>query len=69
MQLDRSLRYTPAMADTQIIVRDNGPLIVRGEFTVSDAEGNEIETGENAAFCTCGKTGNGPFCDGSHASG
>lgn len=66
MQPYRSVRYTCGMADTQITVRDGGPLLVRGDFTVADSDGNPIETGENAAFCRCGKTGNGPFCDGSH---
>jgi len=31
------------MAETTITVRDNGPYIVRGEFTVVDAEGKAFE--------------------------
>ena len=26
----------------------------------------EIEAGKNYFYCTCGKSGNQPFCDGSH---
>ena len=28
--------------------------------------GVELEEGKNYAFCTCGLSGNQPFCDGSH---
>ena len=27
----------------------------------------ELEEGKNYAWCHCGKSGNQPFCDGSHA--
>lgn len=44
----------------------NGPLLVRGPFELVDEEGKRIATGERAALCRCGGTGNQPFCDGSH---
>ena len=57
------------MSQVTIRVRDNGPLLVEGPFTVVDAAGNAftIPTGKPAiALCRCGQSKNKPFCDGSH---
>jgi CDGSH-type Zn-finger protein len=57
------------MSQVTIRVRDNGPLLVEGPFTVIDAAGNAftIPTGKPAiALCRCGQSKNKPFCDGSH---
>jgi CDGSH-type Zn-finger protein len=45
----------------------DGPLIVRGPFTLRDQDGNEIVS-ERAtiALCRCGKSRIRPFCDGTH---
>lgn len=55
------------MNDTTIKVRENGPYLVRGPVTLTDANGAifTIE-GENIALCRCGASENKPFCDGSH---
>ena len=37
------------------VVYDNKPVSV------------QLEAGEEYYFCTCGRSGNQPFCDGSHA--
>ena len=45
----------------------DGPLIVRGDFKLVDAEGDEIDPGrKTVALCRCGKSGIKPFCDGTH---
>ncbi|MGY1741067.1 MULTISPECIES: CDGSH iron-sulfur domain-containing protein [unclassified Blastococcus] len=45
----------------------DGPLIVRGDFRLVDADGEEIDPGrETVALCRCGKSGIKPFCDGTH---
>jgi len=45
----------------------DGPLIVRGKFTLLDQHGNPIETGRDTiALCRCGKSRSRPFCDGTH---
>ena len=45
----------------------DGPLIVRGDFRLVDADGNEIDPGRRTvALCRCGKSGIKPFCDGTH---
>ena len=57
------------MSQVTIRVRDNGPFLVEGPFTVVDAAGNAftIPTGKPAiALCRCGHSKNKPFCDGSH---
>ncbi|MHC4958280.1 MAG: CDGSH iron-sulfur domain-containing protein [Planctomycetota bacterium] len=58
------------MSNIEMQVRDNGPLLVKGEnIVLKDAEGNEYAPGDTFAICRCGKTGNGPFCDGAHKGG
>ena len=44
-----------------------GPLWVRGGVPVEDANGNLYEIRNRVTLCRCGKSGNKPFCDGSHA--
>lgn len=56
----------------EIKIIDNGPAIVRGNFTVTGPEGKPIQLTEEqkitgVAFCRCGRSANQPFCDGSHA--
>jgi CDGSH-type Zn-finger protein len=58
------------MADrdgTLITAYRDGPLLIRGPFTLVDQDGNEIEAGrETVALCRCGKSRMRPFCDGTH---
>ena len=45
----------------------DGPLIVRGPFTLRDQDGNDIAVErETVALCRCGKSRIRPFCDGTH---
>jgi len=45
----------------------DGPLLVRGPFTMLDQDGGEIESERDVvALCRCGKSRLRPFCDGSH---
>jgi CDGSH-type Zn-finger protein len=49
--------------------RENGPLVVRGPVRIVDHLGNELTPPpgkDNVALCRCGRSGNKPFCDGSH---
>jgi CDGSH-type Zn-finger protein len=57
------------MSGVTIKVRDHGPYLIEGPFTVVDAAGNAftIPAGKPAiALCRCGQSKNKPFCDGSH---
>lgn len=49
-----------------IKIRDNGPYIVEGEFTLTDAAGNSVPV-KKAALCRCGGSTMKPFCDGTHS--
>jgi len=51
---------------TKVTIAENGPYLIKGEFTVEDAQGNQVETKEMAALCRCGASSNKPFCDGTH---
>ena len=56
------------MADVEIKVKPNGPLVVSGPITIVDAEGTEyaLPAGTSYALCRCGASQNKPFCDKSH---
>ncbi len=55
------------MAVTVKALQD-GPLQVKGECEVQDAQGNVIpgKGGDAIFLCRCGQSGNKPFCDGAH---
>lgn len=45
----------------------DGPLLVRGPFTLTDQDGNDIEVHQGTiALCRCGRSRRKPFCDGMH---
>ena len=45
----------------------DGPVLVRGNFRLVDAEGRDVEhRREPVALCRCGKSRLRPFCDGTH---
>jgi CDGSH-type Zn-finger protein len=45
----------------------DGPYLVRGEFAITDQEGNELPIERRTiALCRCGKSRLRPFCDGTH---
>jgi CDGSH-type Zn-finger protein len=47
-------------------VLDNGPYIIKGDFKMTDAQGNEIRVTNPSYLCRCGHSKNKPFCDGMH---
>jgi CDGSH-type Zn-finger protein len=47
--------------------RKNGPYMINGTATYTDADGNEQTTNKTTvAMCRCGGSKNKPFCDGTH---
>jgi uncharacterized Fe-S cluster protein YjdI len=52
--------------ETQIETIANGPLVVYGNISIKDRNGNLIKRNNVTSFCRCGKSQNKPFCDGSH---
>ena len=58
----------PARGGAVVSVYEDGPLIVRGQFTICDQGGQPIPAGRRTvALCRCGRSAIKPFCDGSHA--
>jgi CDGSH-type Zn-finger protein len=47
-------------------VMPNGPLHVKGNFTLLNSNGETVEINDEAFLCRCGASKNKPFCDGSH---
>lgn len=52
--------------ETKIEIMPNGPLLVYGNITVKDRNGDETRKSKVTAFCRCGQSQNKPYCDGSH---
>ena len=45
----------------------NGPLLLRGDFQLLDADGDPIDAHRRTvALCRCGMSAIKPFCDGTH---
>jgi CDGSH-type Zn-finger protein len=64
MHLD-STRRTPMPVTVKPL--PNGPLQVKGEVEVLDAQGNPLPLKSGDIFlCRCGQSANKPFCDGTH---
>lgn len=53
-------------SETLIEIAKNGPLLVHGNITMKDSEGNETKRETRTALCRCGASANKPFCDGQH---
>ncbi len=57
---------TKVMENVTIKVLENGPLLVKGDVSLSMTDKAEQQA-INPALCRCGASENKPFCDGSHA--
>ena len=50
-----------------VIPYEDGPLLLRGNFTLRTPDGDVIDPGRaTVALCRCGKSALKPFCDGTH---
>ncbi len=56
------------MGKTKLTVNSNGSLKIEGDFEIVDSQGNNygLNGREIVSLCRCGRSGNKPFCDGSH---
>jgi CDGSH-type Zn-finger protein len=62
--------FEPSLGLIEDTVRKvHGPIWVRGGVPVVSAEGETYEVRNRMALCRCGRSGNKPFCDGSHLVG
>ena len=48
------------------VVKQNGPLVLRGDIEVRDESGALLLRDTRVALCRCGHSANRPFCDNSH---
>jgi CDGSH-type Zn-finger protein len=58
---------TPHFDHPDVIVCPGGPLLLRGDHVIEDADGN-LHTTERpvSAVCRCGKSSDLPWCDATH---
>lgn len=47
-------------------VNPTGPLIVKGDFTITHPDGRVEQRAGRTTLCRCGASQNKPFCDASH---
>ncbi len=58
---------SPTRNGARITPYRDGPLIVRGDVVIIDADGNEAPTPRRTvALCRCGVSAIKPWCDGTH---
>jgi uncharacterized Fe-S cluster protein YjdI/CDGSH-type Zn-finger protein len=55
----------PVLDETWVMPVPDGPLYLRGDIELVDADG-EIRRDTRMALCRCGQSRNKPFCDNSH---
>lgn len=60
---------TGERAGARITMYPDGPLVVRGDFEVTDVDGSTVSSGPLIALCRCGRSARKPLCDGSHRIG
>ena len=51
---------------TEVELMKNGPLLVKGDVAIKDADGAVVIKEKMTAFCRCGASANKPYCDGKH---
>lgn len=56
----------PVPAHNTIRLVKNGPLYVRGDFSIVNSAGALVLQETRAALCRCGASANKPFCDNTH---
>jgi len=47
-------------------VLEDGPIKITGNFMLSDSKRDIMDSPEEVYLCRCGRSGNKPYCDGSH---
>ena len=65
----KSARATIPVMPTKVIVLNNGPIRIEGDFEILDPAGAAFGLAGRTviSLCRCGQSANKPFCDGSHA--
>lgn len=50
----------------EVTLRPHGPLVIKGDFEVTDEDGRALERRPQMSFCRCRLSQKLPYCDGSH---
>lgn len=59
--------FSPSISVTEDVPANvSGPLWVKGRIPIESSDGSVYENRNRQTICRCGKSGNKPFCDGSH---
>ena len=56
----------PTPSRNTVDVVENGPLYLRGDITILNADGEVVAKENRIALCRCGASQNKPLCDGNH---
>ncbi len=65
--MNKEEQATTEVSNENIVeVSANGPLLVHGNLSIKDKDGNETKKNNVTAFCRCGGSSNKPYCDGTH---
>lgn len=59
----------PDTNDVTILAKENGPYLITGPLSLTDADGTnyDIADRKTVALCRCGASTKKPFCDGTHS--
>lgn len=52
--------------DSEVRIMEDGPIILKGNFKLYDANGTELKSMKMVSLCRCGASKDLPYCDGSH---
>jgi uncharacterized Fe-S cluster protein YjdI len=56
----------PVEVMSEARVMEDGPLVLKGNFTIYDTDGTELPRMRMTSLCRCGRSNTLPFCDGTH---
>jgi len=63
-QVESPSEVQEVIAEARIM--EDGPLVLKGSFTIFDADGKELRHLKISSLCRCGASNNLPYCDGTH---
>jgi uncharacterized Fe-S cluster protein YjdI/CDGSH-type Zn-finger protein len=52
--------------NAEVRIMKDGPMVISGDFSLIDEDGNELKKMKMSSICRCGSTNNPPYCDGTH---
>ncbi len=58
---------SPSNKPMEIDIKDNGPIMITGDFDLEYKGKHDHKTDGKIALCRCGASANKPYCDGSHS--